>query len=107
MAEQKGELLGSLTVVFAANVYTLDTIKKAAYPFTDKASFLFRVKEERVVVEVTFTPACSQPAAYTLIADFKNEVLDQDLRKTIAEETAPVRNAVLGYAFSRTGLQGD
>ncbi len=40
-------------------------------------------------------------------AAFRNEVLDQDLRRTIARETASLRNAILAHAFSKTGIQGD
>jgi His-Xaa-Ser system protein HxsD len=40
------------------------------------------------------------------IADFKRELLDQQLRKQIKEETEPARNLILAYAFSRSGLQG-
>lgn len=36
---------------------------------------------------------------------FKTEVLDNDLREQIGEETAQIRTAVLAYAFSKTGLQ--
>jgi hypothetical protein len=32
--------------------------------------------------------------------DFRNEILDQDLRESIAEETAQVRNLLLVQAFS-------
>lgn len=40
-----------------------------------------------------------------LVAAFRNEVLDQDLRSIIAKETEAIRNAVLAFAFSKTGLQ--
>jgi His-Xaa-Ser system protein HxsD len=38
---------------------------------------------------------------------FKNEVLDQDLRQTIANETVTMRNVILAHAFSKTGLQSN
>ena len=40
-----------------------------------------------------------------IVAAFKNEVLDQDLRLIIAKETEPMRNAILAFALSKTGLQ--
>lgn len=107
MADQGGELVRSLTTVFTADVFALDVIKKAAYPFTDRASFEFRTSAGKIEVDLNFEPATTSQAAAGLLADFKNEVLDQDLRRSIAEETAPMRNAILGYAFSRTGLQGE
>src|SRR5262249_36898721 len=41
-----------------------------------------------------------------IVAAFRNEVLDQDLRAIIARETEATRNAILAFALSKTGLQG-
>ena len=41
-----------------------------------------------------------------IVAAFKNEILDQDLRGIIARETEGTRNAILAFALSKTGLQG-
>ncbi len=103
--QQERDQVVALTIRFSSNVYDLDTIKKAAYRFTDRCSFDFSCEGEdilcRLVPKQDITLA-DQPA---IVAEFKNEVLDQDLRRTIADETAPVRNAILAYAFSKTGLQ--
>ena len=107
MTNQTGANVESLTTSFSADVFDLDTVKKAAYPFTDRASFDFRIGDAEILVRMDFTAEIELTAANTLIADFRNEVLDQDLRQKISEETAPVRNVILGYAFSRTGLQGE
>ncbi|MDA3876658.1 MAG: hypothetical protein PF483_06175 [Halothiobacillus sp.] len=40
------------------------------------------------------------------VQEFKKNVLDYQLRLKIKLETEPVRNLILGLAFSRTGLQG-
>lgn len=39
-------------------------------------------------------------------ARFHNEVLDQKLRQTIADETKTERDLILAYAFSNTKLLG-
>ena len=106
-AEQShgGANAGPFTASFSADVFSLDTIKKAAYQFSDRASFDFQVSASEILVRLHVAPTNDQQDAAALVADFRNEVLDQDLRRTIAEETAPIRNAILGYAFSRTGLQ--
>jgi His-Xaa-Ser system protein HxsD len=39
-----------------------------------------------------------------LVGEFCNEVLDQDLRETVAEETTGIRNLLLAQAFSKTSL---
>lgn len=107
MPEQAGNEVDSHSTTFATNVFSLEVIKKAAYRFTDRASFDFRAAEGEIVVRLDFTRPVDAVAAATLVADFRNEVLDQDLRRSISEETAPTRNAILAYAFSRTGLQDE
>lgn len=41
-----------------------------------------------------------------LVRDFRREVLDQDLRLEIEAKTEPLRNMILGLAFSRVGQRG-
>lgn len=93
---------------FSNSVYSLGTIKKAAYRFTDRCSFDFQPTEDNATLAVlSFGPDVTPNEKAALQREFQNEVLDQDLREVIGAETTGVRNAVLAYAFSRTGLQGD
>jgi His-Xaa-Ser system protein HxsD len=94
-------------VRFAAGVYSLETVKKAAYRLSARCAFDFNVDGGGdILCRLQFPEALTTEHAVELERDFKNEVLDQDLRHLIAEETTPVRNAILAYAFSQTGLQG-
>lgn len=95
----------SIVVCFDSKVYDLDTIKRAAYRFTDKCSFEFRPTAEGTACTLTFFKDAAPDVIEALVQSFKIEVLDQDLRKAIAEETAPMRNAILAYTFSKTGFQ--
>ncbi|CDX57737.1 hypothetical protein C7U60_19135 [Mesorhizobium plurifarium] len=52
-----------------------------------------------------FSKPVSSEQADRAVEALRLEVLDQDLRKVMAEETASVRNAVLALAFSKSGLQ--
>lgn len=91
---------------FSSDVYSLDTIKKAAYRLSDRCSFDFVLTGTEIVCKLIFSEGLAGERIAEIERAFRNEVLDQDLRQSIAEETAPVRNAILAYAFSRTGLQG-
>ena len=93
------------TVRFSAIVYPLDTIKKAAYRFIDRFSPDFRVDGEEIVCDLRFPANASPSAVQDTIAEFRQEVLDQDLRRTIAAETAGLRNAILALAFAPSKLQ--
>lgn len=95
----------SVAVTFAREAnFDVEAIKRAAYRFSD-----------RIVVEIVadggeyfcklrnLKPA--EPASLESLADeFRNEVLDQDLRIKIAAETEGYRNLILSLAFSKTPL---
>jgi His-Xaa-Ser system protein HxsD len=92
-------------LAFPSDVYSLTTLKKAAYKLSHLCSFDFTQKENETVCTLVYSAPQSDEACAQIEEDFRNEVLDQDLRQIVEAETAPYRNAVLAYAFSRTGLQ--
>lgn len=92
-------------VRFSQAVFGLDEIKKAAYRFTDRCTFEFEVEGADIVCTLRLAGDKDPGEAQRLEDAFRNEVLDQDLRRRIADETAPIRNAILAYAFSKTGIQ--
>jgi His-Xaa-Ser system protein HxsD len=83
-------------ITFDVNVFSLDTVKRTLYRFSDKCSFDIQMKDN--VITVTFQ---SQD---DLVTKIKNEVLDQDLRDTLSKETANIRTLILANAFSNSGL---
>lgn len=95
----------SRVVRFSRELFDAETIKKAAYRFTDRCAFDFSLESDEVVCEMRFIQPTTNAQADGLEAAFRNEALDQDLRKIVAAETEPLRNAILAYAFSDTGLQ--
>lgn len=90
------------TVRFSMRVYDLDTIKKAAYRLGNCCTADITLEGEDIVCTLHRLPGAR---SVDLAAAIRTEVLDQDLRAKTAAETAPIRNAILAYAFSRTGLQ--
>jgi His-Xaa-Ser system protein HxsD len=82
-----------------------DAVQRAAYRLSDRASCEIVVGES--AIEVVLTPLGDADAT-TIVAELRNEALDQVLRERIREETRDMRNLVLALAFSRTGLiEGD
>lgn len=94
------------TVIFSSEVYSLETIKKAAYRLADVMSLDIELRGGDIVCTLHTDPKRSDDDVQQIVASFRAEVLDQDLRAIIGAETAPLRNAILGYAFSKTGLLG-
>jgi His-Xaa-Ser system protein HxsD len=89
-----------------ARVYSLDVAQRAAFKCIDLASFEFALApEHEILVTATVKPGLTIDPT-ELRARFRNELLDQKLRQTVAEETKTERDLILAYAFSNTKLLG-
>jgi His-Xaa-Ser system protein HxsD len=95
----------STRVTFDARVYALPIIKKAAYRFLKSFDTEITQEADAWLCTLKFAVPASADAIEQAEREFRAEVLDQDLRASIARETEPVRNAILALAFSRTGMQ--
>jgi His-Xaa-Ser system protein HxsD len=93
---------GTRVVTFDAALYRSSAIKKAAYKYG--GLFYVLISQHEHLVEVRLKPkeSCTSPDA--LVGEFCNEVLDQELRETVAEETTGIRDLLLAQAFSKTTL---
>jgi len=94
-----------LVVFVDRSVYGLEAVKKAAYKFGDRFHILIEAQED-TRVKVTLKSKTPLNNADYLAGEFCNEVLDQELRESIAKETDAVRNLLLAHAFSKTSLLG-
>lgn len=89
------------------NIYSIDAIKNAAYKFTDRCSiYLEELNQEAHSVKAVFRFLDNKTKSDQdrILNEFKNELLDQDLRERISSETEAVRNLILAQAFSKTSL---
>ena len=97
----------SLFLTINLDIYSLDAIKKTCYKFSDRCSiFLDEVNNDAQTIKVIFTLTQDKPNidGEGLLNEFKNELLDQDLRERISSETEAIRNLILAQAFSKTSL---
>lgn len=91
-------------VTFDVKAYSIEEIQKAAY----RGSRYFTVDlicEDKIRCVLTPNIGISDQEFAMAIETFKKDVLDYQLRTKIQTETAPIRNLILGLAFSKTGLQ--
>ena len=94
-----------MKLVLDEQLYHLEATQKAAYRFIDRLTVLIQKKGEQLVCEIE--PVTGHEKNFEEnVADFKRELLDQQLRQQIKTETEDARNLILAYAFSRSGLQG-
>jgi len=92
-----------IVVDFAEGIYAPDAFKRAAYALMARATVHIEPKDG--LIRCVLKPAAGQDPV-TLEADFRREVLDQDLRISTERDTEGVRNLILGLAFSRVGGDG-
>lgn len=105
-ASGDGSGVKSVDVSFPLDVYDLTTIKKAAYRLLDTNAVDIRTSKTSIECRVLFDKAISEAEAHLVNQRLRKAVLDQDLRSIAAAETEPMRNAILGFAFSGTPLIG-
>ncbi|OYU75477.1 MAG: hypothetical protein CFE32_14170 [Alphaproteobacteria bacterium PA3] len=94
---------GGIVVDFAEGLFAPEAFKRAAYALMARASVTIEPKDGWISCRLA--PVGEQDLA-ALEADFRREVLDQDLRISTERDTEGVRNLILGLAFSRVGSDG-
>ncbi len=92
---------------FDQSAYDLDSVKRAAYRFSDRFAVEIFVEDRHVACKVFFPRSITPDAQEQTLAEFRKELLDQDLRRSISAETAQIRNAILALAFAPSRLQKD
>lgn len=95
-----------MRIEFPRAMFGDEALKRAAYAFMRRATVAFSVSEDNIVCSLEPT-VVSDVDLPNLERDFRREVIDQDLRVSTELATEPLRNAILGLAFSRTGLQSE
>ncbi len=92
-----------VSIQFDLSIFSLMAIKHAAYKFGDRCHFEFETEDDsHITVRLRTKAALDNPDH--LVGDFRNAVLDEDLRERVGEETKAVRNLLLAQAFSTTSL---
>lgn len=86
-------------------VYAVEAVQKAAYRLIDRCAVLIDREGDRITCKITIDQQYAD-ISDAIVADFQKELIDQQLRLQIKEETADVRNLILALAFSKAGLQG-
>jgi His-Xaa-Ser system protein HxsD len=91
----------SWALEFDPAVVSVDAIQRAAYRMSDRLSIDLRAYPDTIACTLHIAPSAD---ADELVAEFRNEALDQVLRERIRLETEASRNLILALAFSKTGV---
>lgn len=94
------------TLEIDERIYDLECVQRAAAALSNIASFNFSLKSPGVI-SVTVSVRSPSTLSHKDAADrLLIEVLDQQLRQKVADETKTERDLVLAYAFSNSKLIG-
>jgi His-Xaa-Ser system protein HxsD len=96
---------GSVQTTIDLRVYRLAAVQKTAYRLADRCTaVLGTAVNHSLPVTFVFPPRTSESAAREALRLFFQELLDQELREQIGDETRAFRSLILAHAFSRTDL---
>lgn len=87
-----------------SSIYSIEAVQKAAYRFIDRFAVFISIEGQNIFLDISFDNKDTSMNEAFLI-DFKKELLDQNLRLKIKNETEATRNLILSYTFSKSDLQ--
>ncbi|WP_342375182.1 His-Xaa-Ser system protein HxsD [Myxococcus stipitatus] len=96
---------GAVQAVLDLRVYRLAAIQKSAYRFAERCTAVLGSPDaDRIPVRFAFPPAITEQDALETVRLFFQELLDQELREQVGDETRALRALIVAQAFSRTDL---
>lgn len=93
-------------ITFDEKMYDVEAIQKAAYRSVNAFTIDINIADGKINCLLKPNISASEAGFAHGVEEFRKDVLDQQLRIKLKAETEPVRNLILGIAFSNTGLQG-
>jgi His-Xaa-Ser system protein HxsD len=91
--------------VVDVKAYRLSAVQKAAYGVADRCTVILgELANDVLPLTFLFAPGVSETIAHAVVRLFFQDLLDQELREQLAEETRPIRALILAQAFSKTDL---
>ena len=95
-----------MQITFDEKLYDVEAIQKAAYRSLNVFTVDITITDGKINCLLKPNISASEAGFAHGVEEFKKDVLDQQLRIKLKAETEPIRNLILGIAFSNTGLQG-
>lgn len=89
---------------FDEKLYSPESIQKAAYRGQHAFTLGLTAQGGTLACELLANITTSEDAFEVAVEEFRKDVLDYQLRSKLQEQTASIRNMILGVAFSNSGL---
>ena len=91
-------------LVFDERHYDAQDLQKAAYRSINALAVGSTADGGQFICALSSNIGVDEPSFLSAVQEFKKDVLDYQLRHRLAVETQPIKNLILGLAFSKTGL---
>lgn len=92
-------------ITYDKQSYDAEALQKAAYRGLNYLTLEYTVDEANYYCILRPNKDISNDDFNAAVEEYRKDVVDYQLRRKIKLETEPVRNLILGIAFSQTGLQ--
>ncbi|WP_095153020.1 His-Xaa-Ser system protein HxsD [Pseudomonas sp. Irchel s3b5] len=94
----------SRKLVFDERLYDAQVLQKAAYRSINSLTVDITPDEGQFVCALSSNIGVDEQSFLSAVQEFQKDALDYQLRHRLAVETQPIKNLILGLAFSKTGL---
>ncbi len=96
---------GQLILKVDSTVYSKPCLFRTCYKFTDRCYiFLSRDEDNQKTIITVLSPKAESVDLNQLSGEFFNELLDQQVRNSLSEETGELRNLIVAQAFAEGNL---
>ena len=90
-----------------SKVCSIESAQKAAYRSINHFTIDIQTSDTHLNCKLISNAGVGEEAFDFAVQEFRKNILDEELRLKLKKETEPLRNLILGIAFSKTGLQKD
>jgi His-Xaa-Ser system protein HxsD len=94
-------------LVFDERLYDALVLQKAAYRSMNVLTVDITPDSGQFICVLSSNIGVEESSFLAAILEFKKDVLDYQLRHRLNAETQPIKNLILGLAFSKTGLTSE
>lgn len=91
-------------LVFDERLYEAQVLQKAAYRSINALTVDITPEGGQLICAFSSNIGVDEQSFLSAVQEFKKDALDYQLRHRLAVETQPIKNLILGLAFSKTGL---
>lgn len=92
------------TLVFDERLYDGQVLQKAAYRSMNSLTVDISCIDGKFFCALSANIGIDESSFLSAVQEFKKDALDYQLRHQLNTETLPIKNLILGLAFSKTGL---